>query len=334
MTAAINPATHFIAPDADGDLTLWRGTREDPAPVAVLRECDTDPAVWAMVVAAVSTPDRLTDEERLALLCDCGGVTPPDPHGPICATRGGFSVFVDPDDLVETVEHILAARLAAQPPATDRDALDALACEDCSGPAPSKEVDPRDPLGIVTPNPKPTCPVPGFGRNHLWMTGAFYVGSRLIQSDDYMICGYCGQIEYDAPEEPTRPAPDTLADHVQALANLQMQYDASQEALGEVMTENRENREAAEHAQAKWDAIDPYADDAADLLDVCARAAFMRDDLAGHVRGPWTYDTIPAEGRREFRATAVAVLNAARAEAERHVALLAGRPDASPEGGA
>lgn len=109
--------------------------------------------------------------------------------------------------------------LPAQPPATDRDALDALACEDCSGPAPSKEVDPRDPLGIVTPNPKPTCPVPGFGRNHLWMTGAFYVGSRLIQSDDYMICGSCGQIEYDAPEEPTRPAPDTLADRVQALAD-------------------------------------------------------------------------------------------------------------------
>lgn len=113
-------------------------------------------------------------------------------------------------------EERLAARLAAQPPAADRDALDALACEDCSGPAPSKEVDPRDPLGIVTPNPKPTCPVPGFGRNHLWMTGAFYVGSRLIQSDDYMICGSCGQIEYDAPEEPTRPAPDTLAARVQA----------------------------------------------------------------------------------------------------------------------
>ena len=60
----LTPATHFIAPDADGDLTLWRGTREEPAPAPVQRECDTDPAVWAVVVAAVSAPDRLTDEER------------------------------------------------------------------------------------------------------------------------------------------------------------------------------------------------------------------------------------------------------------------------------
>ena len=195
----LTPATHFIAPDADGDLNLWRGTREDPAPVAVLRECDTDPAVWAVVVAAVSTPDRLTDEERAT------------------------------------------ARLAAHPPATDRDAL-GMAWDDgnatgldgwvgpgrgtepdpegidareryldralAARPAPAEEVDPRDPLGIVTPNPKPTCPVPGFGRDHLWATGAFYVGSRLIQSDDYVMCGSCGQIEYDVPEEPTRPAPD------------------------------------------------------------------------------------------------------------------------------
>lgn len=56
----------------------------------------------------------------------------------------------------------------------------------------------KDPLGIVTENPRKTCPVARFGLPHVWMTGAFYVGPVLIQSDDYVMCGACGQIEYDA----------------------------------------------------------------------------------------------------------------------------------------
>lgn len=55
-----------------------------------------------------------------------------------------------------------------------------------------------DPLGIVTENPKPTCPVARFGRPHTWTTGAFYVGPRLVISDEYVMCGACGQIECDA----------------------------------------------------------------------------------------------------------------------------------------
>lgn len=54
-----------------------------------------------------------------------------------------------------------------------------------------------DPLGIVTPNPKKTCPVAKFGRPHIWTTGAFYVGGRLVVTDDYVMCGNCGQIEED-----------------------------------------------------------------------------------------------------------------------------------------
>lgn len=133
MTAAIHPATHFIAPDAAGDLNLWRGTREDPAPVAVLRECDTDPAVWAMVVAAVSTPNRLTDDDgALAELlaqhrvelhgmshrtpdrCTCGATTMPLAGDDDIAERRARAFALHQ---AEEVRDALAARLAAQPPA-------------------------------------------------------------------------------------------------------------------------------------------------------------------------------------------------------------------------
>lgn len=53
-----------------------------------------------------------------------------------------------------------------------------------------------DPLGIVTENPRRTCPVAKFGKPHRWTTGAFYVGPVLIISDEYVSC-VCGQIEYD-----------------------------------------------------------------------------------------------------------------------------------------
>jgi hypothetical protein len=54
----------------------------------------------------------------------------------------------------------------------------------------------NDPLGIVTENPRKTCPVAKFGRPHTWVTGAFYVADRLVITDDYVKCG-CGQIQYD-----------------------------------------------------------------------------------------------------------------------------------------
>lgn len=67
-----------------------------------------------------------------------------------------------------------------------------------------KDYDPAyttgDPLGIVTPDPRRTCSVAKFGRPHFWMTGAFYIGGRLIESDDYVICGNCGQVEYEGDE--------------------------------------------------------------------------------------------------------------------------------------
>lgn len=54
-----------------------------------------------------------------------------------------------------------------------------------------------DPLGIVTANPKKTCPAARFGRPHMWATGAFYVEGNLIQTDDYVKCAACGQVERD-----------------------------------------------------------------------------------------------------------------------------------------
>lgn len=51
-----------------------------------------------------------------------------------------------------------------------------------------------DPLGIVTPNPRPTCPVARFGRPHVWCFGFWHEGEFI--ADEYVKC-ICGQIEYD-----------------------------------------------------------------------------------------------------------------------------------------
>jgi len=65
--------------------------------------------------------------------------------------------------------------------------------------------------------------------------------------------------------------------------------------------------------------IDPYdASDASNaMIDAAAAQAFRTDDLRGHVRGGWDWDTIPASGRRNYRALVVAILDAAIAESER-----------------
>lgn len=69
-----------------------------------------------------------------------------------------------------------------------------------------ERVDPADPLDIVTPDPAKTCPAARFGRPHVWQTGAFYLpDGRLIESDDYVRCANCGQVEFDG--SPTDPAP-------------------------------------------------------------------------------------------------------------------------------
>lgn len=52
----------------------------------------------------------------------------------------------------------------------------------------------QDPLGIVTPNPRPTCPVARFGRPHVWCFGFWHEGQFI--ADEYVKCS-CGQIEYD-----------------------------------------------------------------------------------------------------------------------------------------
>lgn len=67
-----------------------------------------------------------------------------------------------------------------------------------------------DPLGIVTENPRKTCPVAKFGRPHVWTVGAFYVGDRLIESDDYYKC-ICGQIEHDGTFAADEVVPDRAA---------------------------------------------------------------------------------------------------------------------------
>lgn len=52
-----------------------------------------------------------------------------------------------------------------------------------------------DPLGIVTPNLKKTCPAAKFGRPHVWLFG-FWHGEFVI-AEGYVKCGSCGQIEAD-----------------------------------------------------------------------------------------------------------------------------------------
>lgn len=61
-----------------------------------------------------------------------------------------------------------------------------------------------DPLGLVTPNPKPRC---RFGRSHNWFLGFYFyerngiktseyvAGSTGVWAADYFKCSGCGQIE-------------------------------------------------------------------------------------------------------------------------------------------
>lgn len=48
----------------------------------------------------------------------------------------------------------------------------------------------------------------------------------------------------------------------------------------------------------------------ADLIENAAREAFWADDTGGHIRGRWTWDTIPAEGQENYRKLVRAVLAA------------------------
>lgn len=50
---------------------------------------------------------------------------------------------------------------------------------------------------------------------------------------------------------------------------------------------------------------------APEVIEAAARAAFFEDDLGGHVKGKWTYDTIPDEGRENYRKMVRAALQAA-----------------------
>ena len=49
-------------------------------------------------------------------------------------------------------------------------------------------------------------------------------------------------------------------------------------------------------------------------IDRAAAAAFFQDDLGGHVRGHWTWATIPEEGRNNYRTMVRAVLTAVLGE--------------------
>ena len=47
-----------------------------------------------------------------------------------------------------------------------------------------------------------------------------------------------------------------------------------------------------------------------EMVEAGAKAAFWQDDLGGHVKGPWTWETIPEEGRMNYRAMMTAALEA------------------------
>lgn len=46
-------------------------------------------------------------------------------------------------------------------------------------------------------------------------------------------------------------------------------------------------------------------------VEAAARDAFWRDDVGGHIRGRWTWDAIPEEGRENYRATIREAITAA-----------------------
>lgn len=76
---------------------------------------------------------------------------------------------------------------------------------------------------------------------------------------------------------------------------------------------------SAENTHTLRQIIDPYAatDASNAVIDAAAAQAFRVDDLGGHVKGRWDWDTIPAEGRRNYRSLVVAALDAAITETER-----------------
>jgi hypothetical protein len=175
-------------------------------------------------------------------------------------------VFVDPDDLVETVEHILAARLAAHPPATDRDtALELMA----------------------------------LGRRAQNDPGQFV---KRIYPDDYGDYERLDRWQARAVDAAVdswlaaRPAPDTLADRVQALDDPAARHYA---AFVGAEAERVRLAHAIEALADEWDDYEWTAP--------CATER-EKGEAAGREKATW-----------------------ARADDLR--ALLAGRPDASPEGG-
>lgn len=45
-------------------------------------------------------------------------------------------------------------------------------------------------------------------------------------------------------------------------------------------------------------------------VEAAAREAFWSDDVGGHVRGHWTWETIPEQGRQEYRRLVTATITA------------------------
>lgn len=48
-----------------------------------------------------------------------------------------------------------------------------------------------------------------------------------------------------------------------------------------------------------------------EMVERGAEAAFWQDDVGGHIKGPWTWATIPEEGRENYRQMVRAALSAA-----------------------
>lgn len=49
--------SYFIAPDAHGDLYVWRERGETPVPVLAHRDLADDPEVWDILAAAIEAVD-------------------------------------------------------------------------------------------------------------------------------------------------------------------------------------------------------------------------------------------------------------------------------------
>jgi hypothetical protein len=72
VTFTLNGQSHFIAPDAVGDLTVWRGTHTDEYPLPVTDERTCDPNLWAhLVTMAHRASQRQYDDTGI-----------PDPDAP------------------------------------------------------------------------------------------------------------------------------------------------------------------------------------------------------------------------------------------------------------